>query len=264
MKGIKTSFISIFCLFLLFILSTGVYSQTAGILNFSCKTYAPTGNWGNKHVLAVWIENDQNPSKFIKTRSKYGHEDDHLTSWVAKSGKNLVDAVTGATLSSYDNQTVIWDGTDVNSNVVEDGTYNVFIEMGWGSDKVNQHSVMSFSFTKSAEAVQLSPAGNSNYSDVSVSWTPQVTFVNSINENKPVSVFPNPSSGKITLDFKSPVHSAIVSVQNENGSSLYSKKMENDFTGVLTIDLNSFANGVYFVRISAPDKQYNYKVLLNK
>ena len=75
-------------------------AQTTGTLNFSSNTTAPSANWGNKHVAAIWIQNNANPSVFIKTNAKYGSEDDHLTSWVPVSGKNLVDAVTGSTLGS--------------------------------------------------------------------------------------------------------------------------------------------------------------------
>jgi len=245
-------------------LSTSVLAQTAGSLTFSCTTAAPSGNWGNNHVLAVWIENAKSPSVFIKTKSKYGSQDDHLTSWVPISGKNLVDAVTGATLSSYGKQSIIWDGTDVNHNVVTDGNYNVFIEMGWGKDKVVQHSVMSFSFTKSNSSIHLTPAGNSNYSDVSIDWVPTVTLINTVEDLNAVNVFPNPTKGNINLNFTSNLTSAKIEVENSLGVMVYRNNIENGFTGTLNIDLSSFANGLYFIKILAPDKQFTYKVLLNK
>lgn len=72
--------------FLLFVIFCGIatiptYSQTAGTLTFSAGTTAPSAGYGLEHVLAVWLENTDNPSVFIKTRAKYGNEDDHLTSW---------------------------------------------------------------------------------------------------------------------------------------------------------------------------------------
>jgi hypothetical protein len=245
-------------------ISIGTYAQTVGSLTFSYTTSAPSGNWGNKHVLAVWIENVQDPSVFIKTNSKYGHEDDHLTSWTSKSGKNLVDAVTGATLSSYGKQSVIWDGTNVSHSVVADGDYKVFIEMGWGKDKVNQHSVMSFTFNKSGNSAHLTPTGNGNYSDVVIDWVPAVTLINSLQNPDAVSVFPNPTKGIINLDFSGNQSSASVIVENSVGASVYRNKIESGFSGLLDIDLSSFANGLYFIKIVNPDKQFVYKVLLNK
>ena len=264
MDTIKRAIAGFISLIVFLSLSIGVHAQTAGSLTFSCTTSAPSANWGNKHVLAVWIENAQNPSAFIKTNSKYGHEDDHLTSWVAKSGYNLVDAVSGATLSSYGKQSVIWDGTDKNHNVVVDGDYKVFIEMGWGKDKVAQHSVMSFSFTKSNSTVNLTPTGNSNYSDVSIDWVPAVTLINSVDNPDAISVFPNPTKGIINLNFSGNQSSASVIVENSVGVSVYRNKIESGFSGLLNIDLSSCSNGLYFVKIVDSDKQFVYKVILNK
>lgn len=263
MKSLK-KVIGFFAFSVFLILSGSVNAQTAGSLTFSCTTAAPSGSWGDKHVLAVWIENTQNPSIFIKTKSKYGSEDDHLTSWGPKSGKNLVDAVTGATLSNYGKQSIIWDGTDVKSNVVADGIYNVLIEMGWGKDKVAQHSVMSFSFTKSGSAVHLTPAGNSNYTNVSIDWVPTVTLINSEDNSDAISVYPNPSKGNINLNFTNNQTSAKVVVENSLGATVYSNNIKNGFTGLMNIDLSSNANGLYFIKIVSPDKQFIYKVLLNK
>ena len=244
--------------------STDIWVQTAGKLTFSCNTTAPSGTWGNKHVLAVWIENAQSPSVFIKTKSKYGNEDDHLTSWVPKSGKNVVDAVTGATLTSYGNQTVIWNGTNVNNVVVADGTYNVFIEMGWGQDKVAQHSVMSFSFTKSNTSVHLTPAGNSYYSAVSIDWVPTVTLINSVFNPDMVSVFPNPTKGIINLRFSDNLNFSRVYVENPVGVTVVQKKIAPQNNGEMDIDLSSYSNGMYFVKVMTSDNQFIYKVLVNK
>lgn len=264
MKAKKISFDTLIFLIGFLSLSTVAQAQTAGSLTFSCTTTAPSGSWGNKHVLAVWIENAQNPTAFIKTNSKYGHEDDHLTSWTAKSGYNLVDAVSGATLSSYGKQSVIWDGTNVSHNVVIDGVYNVVIEMGWGKDKVAQHSVMSFSFTKSNSTVNLTPTGNSNYTDVSIDWVPAVTLINSVENPDAVSVFPNPTKGIINLNFSENQTAAKIIVENSLGASVYRNKIESGFSGLLNIDLSSYSNGLYFVKITGPEKEYIYKVLLSK
>ena len=263
MKTVK-NFGVFFGFFVFLFLSLTGNAQTAGSLTFSCTTSAPSGSWGNKHVLAVWIENVQNPSVFIKTNSKYGHEDDHLTSWIDKSGKNLVDAVTGATLSAYGKQSVIWDGTDVSHNVVTDGDYKVFIEMGWGRDKVAQHAVTSFTFNKSGSAVHLTPAGNTNYSDVSIDWIPAVTLISSFDNPDAVNVYPNPTRGNINLNFTSKLASAKVDVENSSGTTVYRNNIEKGFTGLMNIDLSAYANGLYFIKLTAPDKQFVYKVLLNK
>ncbi len=77
-------------------------------------------------------------------------------------------------------------------------------------------------------------------------------------------VYPNPSNGKVSLDFKNRIHSARVSVENASGVSVYNKILGNNFTGLLNIDLSSFASGLYFVKISSPENQYVYKLILDK
>lgn len=136
--------------------------------------------------------------------------------------------------------------------------------MGWGKDKTNQHSAMSFTFTKGVELAQLKPTGNSNYSDVSIAWTPTVTLVNEIKNNNSIAVFPNPTNGIVSLNFKNNIQSATVSVENESGVSVYENNLKKDFSGNLTIDLTSFATGLYFVKVITPDNKYFYKVLLTE
>lgn len=239
-------------------------AQTAGSLTFSCSTTAPSGSWGDKHVMAVWIENTENPSVFIKTNAKYGSEDDHLTSWIAKSGKNLVDAVTGATLTTYQPASVIWDGTNIDKVVVTDGTYNVFIEMGWGKDKVNQHSLMSFTFTKGMDEVHLTPTGNNNYTDVTVDWVPAVSIINSYNDNSNILVYPNPNNGSVFLDIKKSLNNAYVQIINPEGKEIYNQIIEYNYTGILEININTRVNGLYMLRVISPDINYTYKLVMNK
>ena len=261
MKSVK---ISLSGFVILMFLSTALFSQTAGNLTFSCSTSAPSGSWGDKHVLAIWIEDTKNPSVFIKTKAKYGNEDDHLTSWIPKSGKNVVDAVTGATLSTYGKQTVIWNGTDVKGNVVADGTYNVFIEMGWGRDKVAQHAVVPFTFTKSTSEAHLTPTGTGNYSNVTLDWVPAVTLVESVDKTEGISIYPNPTKGPVNLKFSGYQSSAKLFVENASGSTVFQKNIEKGFSGLLNIDLSIYSNGMYFVKIIDPENQFVYKVMLNK
>jgi hypothetical protein len=255
----------ILCIVILTLLggSAKLFSQTTGKLNFSVTTLAPSGNWGNKHVLAIWIESTASPSVFIKTKAKYGSEDDHLTSWSAKSGKSTVDATTGPTITSYDTKSVIWNGTTVANVVVPDGDYKVFVEMGWGSDKVNQHAVTSFTFTKGPSAVHLTPTGTTNYSNVTVDWVPTATLVESVSNNS-VSVYPNPSKGLLYLKMQQSIPSAKLSVVNSLGAVVYQKNIEEGYTGNMNIDLSSFSNGLYFVKLKSPEQEFVYKVILQK
>lgn len=237
-------------------------AQTVGTLTFSTDTYAPTGTWGNKHVLAVWLENTANPSVFIKTNAKYGYEDDHLTSWLQQTNGNLVDAVTGATLGSYGKISLTWNGTDNKGTVVPDGDYNIWIEMGWGSNKTTAHAVSSFTFTKGPASDSRTYTATANYTNVQAVWAPLATLAGSTENLDNVNVFPNPTTGKVIIDFKKELAKASVKVTDATGKTLFVQKDMKVQAGAKTIDLSAYPQGIYFINIESDDLKYNYKVLM--
>ncbi len=257
---LKRFVVSIICASLIYPLS----AQTTGTLSFTCTTNAPSGDWGNKHVAAIWIQNNDNPSAFIKTNAKYGHQDDHLTSWTSISGKNMVDAVSGATLSSYGTLSVEWDGADVSHNVVIDGDYSIYIELGWGKDKVNEHATTMFSFTKGSSAQQLTPDGNSNFSAISLNWQPTTTLITSVENKNSVSVFPNPSNGVINLNFQKELLNVKLEVSDISGKILYSEKHQQIALGIKALDISNMPAGIYLLIIYSEDSYFMYKLLIDE
>ena len=239
--------------------------QTMGTLTFTSGTYAPNANYGTKHVLAVWLENTANPSVFIKTKAKYGNDDDHLTSWKAKSGGNLVDAVTGATLTAYNPVTISWNATNAAGTVVPDGTYNVYIEMGWGSNKTTDHAVNSFTFTKGPTAQKLTPTGTANYTNVTVDWVPVSTLAGVIENFENLCIFPNPSNGLVNINFARDLQTASIHIVNSQGKTVFSERYYKLSAGSKKIDLRNCPDGLYIIHIESDDNlHYNYKVLLNR
>lgn len=237
-------------------------AQTVGTLNFSTDTYAPSGTWGDKHVLAVWLENTANPSVFIKTNAKYGYEDDHLTSWLQQTNGNVVDAVTGATLGTYGKISLTWNGTDVKGTVVPDGDYNIWIEMGWGANKTTAHAVTSFSFTKGPARDVKSYTGTANYTNVQLEWNPLATLAGTTEDFDNVNVFPNPTSGKVAIDFKKELAKATIKVTDAAGKILFTQKDITLQAGKKEIDLSAHPQGIYFINIESGDLKYNYKLLI--
>ena len=172
-----------------FIISLGFtfsgIAQTAGTLSFSfnevSKPASATYNNYGKHVLAVWIQSDL--GQFVKTISRNvgSVTRDHLQTWAVNSGGaasnaiapncNVVSATTGATLASFGNRSVTWDGTDVNGNLLPDGIYKISIEETW-NHSANGTVVRSFSFVKGPNADAQSPAADANFDVISLTWNP--------------------------------------------------------------------------------------------
>lgn len=239
-----------------------VTGQTFGTLSFSCTTSAPSGTWGDKHVLAVWIQNNANPSVFVKTDAKYGSEDDHLTSWSAISGGNQIDAVTGATLTSYGTMSITWNGTDVSRNVVLDGDYTIFIEMGWGSNKMSQHAVTSFPFTKGPLAQHTNPSGTTNYSNIIVDWQPAATLIDVTEDEKGICIYPNPGDGLVNIQFQKEYSHVLFSVITTEGKVILKEFAVLQSPGIKPLDLRKFGPGLYIIQISSLEGDLIYKVMI--
>ena len=266
----KTNSIQIRALLLFIILNglaiSSAYSQTAGTLTYSAGTSAPISDYGTKHVLAVWFENTANPSVFIKTQAKYGStdNDDHLTSWTAKSNSNLVDAVSAATLNTYGTITGTWNGTNFGGTVVPDGTYNIYIEMGWGRDHVAAHAVKSFTFTKGTTPEHLTPVGTTNFTNVVIDWTPMATLVGTTESFDNVNVFPNPTTGMVNLNFNRELKGVSIMVTNLSGKTFFSESDVKIPVGTKLLDLSACKNGLYFILIESENIKYNYKILIDR
>ena len=181
-----------FFIILISLIVTESYSQTPGTMTLSYTQTVPAGT-AVKNVIAIWIEDFA--GNFVKTRQRFvgNSTQDHLPSWAEKSGGsastatsplcNIVDAVTGATLTAsttptaFGTQTITWDGTDVNGNIVPDGIYAVNIESSWCDPQpvFDQHKFISaFYFTKGTTASTVTPS-DINLSAISVTWTPSST-----------------------------------------------------------------------------------------
>ena len=161
-------------------------SQTAGTMSFTVTPATQTGSYSAKHFVAVWIEYSST-SAFIKTRNRYGSSgncNSHLLVWKAKSVSSVVDATTAATLSAYTSLTFTWKGNDITGsapyNLLPDGVYKVGIDYSW-DDASTAESSTYVTFTKGPTAQTLTPTSVTNFSGMTISWTPkaQISLVTS-------------------------------------------------------------------------------------
>lgn len=144
--------------------------KTPGSLSVSATTSSYSGKYAPRNVLAIWIESSA--GTFVKTLLVNAQERRvDLTNWLGStSSGNTVDAITGATLSGHGLRTCTWNGKDSNGNIVGDGTYRVYMEL---SENPGTGKSTFFTFTKGSVADVQAPASQSNFSSVSLKWTPQ-------------------------------------------------------------------------------------------
>jgi hypothetical protein len=250
-------------LILFFFATLVLMSQTPGTLSFSVTTTS-AGGYSPAHLLAIWIEN--NSASFIKTKIKYSSSGnlDHLQTWVTKSGQNVVDATTGATLSAHGTITFLWNGTNVTGTVVPDGDYSIWLEMAWASSLTTGKTVNSFPFTKGTSTYHSTPVNTTNFLSPVIDWTPASTGMEGVLENKEIIVYPNPSTGLINIDFKNPHQEGVIEVISMNGKVVFTDKISDVSAGKRTIDLSSLSDGIYFCRLRFLSEEIIFSVILKR
>ncbi|MEZ5084560.1 MAG: DUF2271 domain-containing protein, partial [Bacteroidales bacterium] len=144
-------------------------TTASGELTFTIRTVTANGNYSPKHVLAIWIED---VNGFVKTRKAMANQrKQYLYTWHAASNYNVVDAITGVTLTSHQTHTVVWDCTDLDGNIVPDGDYVVWVEF---TDKHDQGPLFNLTFTKGPDAQFFTPPEETYFKDIELEFTPLV------------------------------------------------------------------------------------------
>ena len=245
------------------------YGQTNGLLTFSFTTTAHNGRYGSEHVVAVWIQDASNA--FVKTNLRMANTNhtinNHLTVWKSKSNLNVVDAITGATYSSYSSPiSITWNGTDVSGKVVNDGTYSVWIEESWDEGSSGTSST-SFSFTKSSNQISLTPANTANFTNITLNWTPSaatsILEKDKIKQND-ILVYPNPTSDAVNVEFKTLYNVKDISISNCNGQQIHLEKIDKALLGTKSYSLKKYSAGIYFINVSLENSKetLHYKVIV--
>ena len=247
-------------------ISKNADSQTSGSLTFNVNPLTKSGSWGADHYVAIWIENSS--ASFIKTKLRKSDThgtSSHLLVWKAKSTSSVVDATTGASLLSYASPiSVSWNGTDISGTVVPDGIYNVWVEFTWNHGTTGT-ATTSLQFTKGPSVDTQTQTSNANFSGVSLTWTPNGVGIENNLKNEEISVFPNPSTGLVNINFSNEYKGNIF-VTNVLGATIFKEEIEILKTEKKAIDLSRFPNGIYYINIQNEEKTEikEFKIVLSK
>lgn len=79
----------------------------------------------------------------------------------------------------------------------------------------------------------------------------------------PINLFPNPSSGQVTISFHQPFSSSVTGIEIYNvlGEKIYSMKHP---VNIQTLDLSLYSEGLYYVQVLTEEKTYNRKLIICK
>ena len=107
---------------------------------------------------------------------------------------------------------------------------------------------------------------NSNVISVTVINTTATGIKTTTQENAQVSIYPNPSAGLFTLSLTNVAAAkAQINISNIVGEVIYSAQEQvSNGTIAKQIDLESTANGAYFMKVSVGSQTYTSKIIINK
>jgi len=258
-------------LFLLFLIvdSYNTSAQTSGTLNFSVKITEPTGGYNNKLVLAIWLE-DSATGNFIKTKMRYAQDRvQYLNVWIAKSGQNVVDAITGAT-TAPGTFSIIWNATNVSGTVVPDGKYKVWIQI---SDQNTSGPTKYCTFLKGPVPISgLAYPNSGNFTNMVLSWTPSAISTNNLTTvDNPLSVYPNPAHEKVNIYFSlkndKPATVAVYDIKGQLVKYIIKNTLADTGLNTLVWDGTNENNtkvpkGTYFIKVMCSEYEKIVKVVL--
>ena len=221
-------------------------ANTTGTLTIKATTVAAGGGYQPSHILAIWVQDSS--GAFVKTLMAYAATRiSELTSWVAKSAKNKVDATTGATLNSHASRTATWNGTNVSKVVVADGTYTIKMELAdGGSSKVATYTIVKGTTTANGTLV----TSSSCFTNVTIQWVPTNTALNSITLAKQYNVYPNPT---LSTAYISGFDIKEIELITLNGKSIFVTQNQK-------IDLSGLPKGIYLAKITSEAGTFMKKI----
>jgi hypothetical protein len=201
MKSLPLIFIFLFATSWFF--DTRAQNPTDGNITFSVTTLSLGGNYSPRHVLAIWIKD--NEGNFIVSRKVLAaSRKQHLVKWMSSSGNNSINAVTGPTINNHTSHTINWDCRDLSGNLVPDGTYQVWMEYSSrnsANDGVPGPSAH-IEFVKGQEELNMTFPDEAYFKQMSLTYTPIGVSVAEFGDNVfDIQLGPVPFTDELNLSF---------------------------------------------------------------
>lgn len=209
-------------------------TNTEGMLTFQVTTVSDGVAYAPRHVLAIWVKDGA--GNFVKSRKVMAAtRKQHLVKWMASSGNNSTDAITGATLTQHTSHTVSWDCRNLQGNVVPDGNYEIWIEY------TSQNSAStgmagpfySYTFSKGSIPLNISIPDQTYFKNMTLIYTPSAVGLADADQaaNVPVRIHAEGQETVISFELPEtmPVHLAIYDLQGKRLHELCDHRLEAGF-----------------------------------
>lgn len=233
-----------------------VLTQGDTMMLFQVKTLTANGQYAPRHVLAIWItnENDQYITSLKVRAATYKAK---LNKWKTYSGGTVpTDAISGASLTSHQTHIVAWNGKNVSGNVVPDGNYRIYVEFN-ESNSTSGNPFTYVTFTKGATNEHLSPSNTTYFQNMDIQYfAPTNISISESEKNISFSVSPNPVKDVAQIQVVlAKTEKLSVDIFSINGKRIHSFQPDTYSEGQHTFlwypsDTDA-KSGIYFARLTA-------------
>jgi PKD repeat protein len=169
---------------------------------------------------------------------------------------NITRYLPEVTLEPFDWVCVGWPAFELTGGMPEGGEYSgTGVENGWfnpASAGVGTHTI----------TYTYSDANNcENYATETILVDP-CTGINEMNGLSGIKIYPNPTTGIITIGFDQNIGNVEVTVVNTLNKVVYFKSTETIPVNSLNIDLSSLSKGIYFIKLKSDKIEKTIKIIL--
>lgn len=169
---------------------------------------------------------------------------------------NITRYLPGVTLEPYDWVCVGWPAFELTGGAPVGGEYSgPGVANGWFDPSVAGAGTHTITYTYS------DPNGCENLTTESIVVDPCTGF-NDMAEWSNIKIYPNPTTGVITIGFAGNTGTVEVLVMNILNKVVYSDSSETMAGQVLNIDLRNLGKGIYFIKLKAANTEETVKIIL--
>jgi hypothetical protein len=221
-----------------------------------------TKGFSSEYYVVVWIKNQA--GAFVKTLAVWGRTStsgywSQMPAWTSASSKNVVDAVSAATLTS--NKTGLkfsWNGTDKNKAKVANGTYSLQIESVENNNKVSTSST-EFVFDGTSKAV--TGKTTTKITPVSFNILGNSTNVSNLKQMNSRNSLVSISNSVVKI---SSLNDNVMNVglYSLDGACIRKWNFENGVNGNVSLNLKGIKNGHYLLTVDGANTRFSKNLML--
>lgn len=212
-------------------------------------TYTPNS------AVAVWVESAE--GTFINTLAiKTQIYKVHLIKWAdAAGGTSGVDAITAATLTTYDKQTFAWNCRDKAGKVVQNGNYRFYIEMTQenSAGPGDPGAFTSVEFTKDDTSSTFTFNDQTYFKDMEVVYTAAdpSNIIDEVEKSaESFTVYPNPFEGSAEVVIEGMENqSKVVKLYDLKGQLMFSRVLSNTENSFV-LEIHDLPKGVFILEVA--------------